>query len=443
MRELLAGPGAARDAARRLIEAGFNALKIPLMDEGFTLFPAGDAMVRTLAPRHPDLARRDVLGEMCDTASELGVPLLAGVEFLGAGDRGSGIRYPAFRRRRRWAMRNAAGRLHPLGPETQRIWLCPSRHEAVDLFAQVCFEAACGYPLAGLVLEMPEWRAADPQEPASDYCYCAACRRRILADLADGDDPAELCADGDFLCRRNWLFRQVIRGAVLSVRNRVLESRGDGLFFLQGRVVRADSALPVSPDTAWFGLAADGAAAGVFTTNYSFRGDDFAAELAADAQLFTAAVNVCPVLRSIRPETLIEQVHTLRAMGFTGFMAAHASDLSAEALERLACEALAWNGFFVEQAPLRAAESCLRRLLYLNAGCPPLQSFFRDTSRFLGQCRDRLGISDIEGVMDNLEHIRAQLARGAGPPGAPAAKVLRVLASLQKSLFMLCRTLRN
>lgn len=441
---ILDGPARIREEALRLVTAGFNALAIPLFDEGYTLFQSAAMAEMGLPRQHPDLRRRDVMAEFSELARNLKTPLLLTVDFLKAGDRGLGVRYPALRKRRRWAMRNAAGHMLPLGPETQCPMFCPSSRGVADYYASVCLEAATAYPVAGYILEMPPLIAPPAEAPASDFCYCMECRERFLNELTGGENPALHRADPGFRLRRDWQFRRRVQQALLHIRTRVLETRSDCLFFVQGSISRdSASAITLSPGAAWYPLVANGAFNGAFVSNYSFCGGDFSAELDTDAALLVPHVNLCAALRSIRAETLAEQINRLRDYGACGFLVTHAAGLSAASLDMLTSDAMPWPAFYMESSPRRTVENCLRRLQYISAGCSPLAAFVRDTGRYIANRLDHLGISDIEAMIDNVENFRTIIRQNKLPLGKPPQKVQRLLAKLQKSLFMLCKTLRG
>jgi hypothetical protein len=124
-----------------------------------------------------------------------------------------------------------------------------------------------------------------------------------------------------------------------------------------------------------------------------------------------------------------------------GFSILEVASLPDEALDEIVYEILPWRSFFIDGNPLDEAISCLMRLHYLNGNCPPLQSLFRDMLRFFTQKRGKLRISDVEGIIDNIQGICRQIKTGKMPQVDKADKSLQLLIILQKSLFILCKGL--
>ena len=172
-----------KEQIRMAGESGFNAIQIPFVMNGFSLFSSRVARHHKIPVIRPDLKKKgDLYYPLFEAAANRDLPVLAYVNPLLVGDDRVHPAGPVLRRHMKWGVMNKEKKFAPAGVSPHDLFLCVNNPDVRRFVAELLVEIVESFPLSGLVLDMClyPYQYNAPEQAA---CFCDFCRKSVKDEL--------------------------------------------------------------------------------------------------------------------------------------------------------------------------------------------------------------------------------------------------------------------
>lgn len=402
-----------RRAIERLAQGGWNSIFLPLMLEGYTLFPSDVMAEYGMRRIHPAFRKWNPYEVAFEMAAEHGLDIqIAFSPYLVGPAATRGPDPAVLRKHRDWAaMQHPSRKRRATQGSPLNRYYCPVNPQYRRFLGDLLHTVGEEYPFHGLMVDLRHYPffSGGPDDDIL-FCYCEKCREAVLRDL--GFDPAGVDLTGEKQLVERWREWQTERmdQALAYVRLRTLKARRTMRVY---GLLTTDSGLADPnrrPLIHWRGWVQRSMVECLVLDTYSPDPEAFERQIAADVEKLPENALLLPMLpRRVQDGAAIATVIGKYPLpGFaTRFEDWHLPDF--DPARRVAFDNAA---FVVESDPIQSICVLLYQLVQIVPGEEDFAAFLQDLSRALVRPDRSLSVERLMMVADNIRGLLDRVRDG-------------------------------